>query len=55
MDRWCARSRETLTTLGGAWHEIPYLTAGGTRHIYHVVDADLLTAWLTHPLFRMVK
>ncbi|GAA4264352.1 DUF6368 family protein [Dactylosporangium darangshiense] len=55
IEQWWATSRDTLAALGGAWHEIPYVTAGGTTAIYHVVDADLLTAWLAHPRFRMVK
>ncbi|MEU2701731.1 MULTISPECIES: DUF6368 family protein [Micromonospora] len=55
IEEWWAGSRETLRMLGGAWHEIPYVAAGGTRHIYHVVEPDLLTVWLTHPQFRMVK
>ncbi|MET7472128.1 DUF6368 family protein [Micromonospora sp. NPDC005686] len=55
MAQWQARVRETLRMLGGTWQEIPYLTDRGTTAIYHVVDPDLLAAWLTHPDFRMVK
>jgi hypothetical protein len=54
-ERWWASSRATIATLSGTWHEIPYLTASNTTAVYHVVNADLLTSWLEHPLFRMVK
>jgi hypothetical protein len=49
------RTRATIMSLPGRWHEISYRTAGGNVAIYHVVDADLLTSWLQHPHFRMVK
>jgi hypothetical protein len=55
IEQWRATCRDTLAALGGAWHEIPYVTARGTTAIYHVVDADLMTAWLAHPRFRIVK
>ncbi|MCZ7423640.1 MULTISPECIES: DUF6368 family protein [unclassified Micromonospora] len=53
--RWEDRSRATLATLHGRWHEIPYRTAWDEVAVRHVVDADLLDSWLHHPLFRMVK
>lgn len=49
------RSEATIMTLGGQWHAIPYRTGAGEVATYHVVDADLLTSWLEHPHFRMVK
>ena len=49
------RSRALIATLGGRWHEVAYHTAMGEVAAYHVVDADLLTSWLQHPHFRMVK
>ena len=52
---WKNRSRAIIRTLPGRWHEIPYRTAGDEAAAYHVVDADLLTAWLQHSQFRMVK
>jgi hypothetical protein len=53
--RWEDRSRATIATLSGRWHEIPYRTASDEVAVRHVVDADLLASWLQHPLFRMVK
>jgi hypothetical protein len=55
LQEWDDRSRATIATLSGRWHEIPYRTAGGEVAVSHVVDADLLASWLQHPLFRMVK
>jgi hypothetical protein len=52
---WKERSRATIRALPGRWHEIPYRTAWGTAAAYHVVDPDLLAAWLKHPRFGMVK
>lgn len=52
---WAASSRELLATLPGRWHEIPYRLDGDDISTYHVVDVELLTAWLRHPQFRMVK
>ncbi|MEU8238230.1 DUF6368 family protein [Actinoplanes missouriensis] len=50
-----ATAREIIRSLRGRWHEIPYRTAGGDVAVYHVVDAGLLSSWLRHPHFRMVK
>lgn len=50
-----ARSRTTIMTLSGQWHEIEYRTAWGEVATYHVVDAELLTSWLHHPHFRLAK
>ncbi|GAA2529482.1 DUF6368 family protein [Winogradskya humida] len=55
LQEWQDLSRATIATLAGRRHEIPYRTAGGEVAMFHVVDADLLTSWLRHPLFRMVK
>lgn len=53
--RWDDLSRAIIATLPGRWFEIPYRTASDEIGVGHVVDADLLTSWLDHPLFRMVK
>ncbi|MFV2123262.1 DUF6368 family protein [Micromonospora sp. LOL_013] len=53
--RWEERSRATIATLHGRWHEIPYRTAWDEVAVRHIVDADLLASWLQHPLFQMVK
>ena len=50
-----AASRAVLTGLSGRWYEVPYRTVDDVIVIRHVVDADLLTSWLRHPSFRMVK
>jgi hypothetical protein len=52
---WAEWSQATIMTLRGQWHTIPYRTAPGEVATYHLVDADLLTSWLQHPHFRMVK
>ncbi|GIF22544.1 hypothetical protein BJ973_002868 [Actinoplanes tereljensis] len=55
LQEWDDLSRATIATLSGRSHEIPYRTADDEVAVSHVVDADLLAAWLRHPLFRMVK
>jgi hypothetical protein len=53
--RWLTAIRTAVAAMPGTCHEIPYATAAGHRWIYHVVDAEFLSAWLRDPRFRMVK